>query len=78
MHASEYYAQGIHGFFVGWGLDAIERHETAVTEPDPDRYRRRATAEDDDDFGLDGCTGCSCHLSAPCHHCENGHDGVTC
>lgn len=72
MRSSEYYAAGIRGFFVGFGLDAIEqsRHATVppAARPPADRY------EDDFDFDPGDCTGCSCRQLAPCWHCENNHD----
>ncbi len=81
MRASEHYAQGIRGFFVDWGVDAINQprgaHVAAAAMVAPGRD---AIADDDfadDDFADDECTGCSCHIYAPCHHCENNHDEET-
>jgi hypothetical protein len=75
MRASEYYAQQIHGFFVGFGLDAIEesRHAEVATAARPAADRPDAGTDDDSAFAE--CTGCSCAVYAPCHHCENGHEG---
>jgi hypothetical protein len=74
MRTSEYYAQGIRGFFVGFGLDVIEESRyaevAAVSRPLVDHRADDA----DGDYGFADCTGCSCAVYAPCHHCENGHE----
>lgn len=73
MRLANYYAQQIHGFFVGYGLDALHEHRTAETPV-------VATPEIDYDaeaFNTD-CVGCSCHLIAPCGHCVDGHDETGC
>jgi hypothetical protein len=74
MRASEHYAQQIHGFFVGFGLDAIEesRYAEVATAVRPAAVRPDAGA--DDDYAFAACTGCLCAVYAPCHHCENGHE----
>ncbi|ACU71897.1 hypothetical protein Caci_2988 [Catenulispora acidiphila DSM 44928] len=74
MRTSEYYAQGIHGFFVGYALDALDQNrradEAPAEEPEPE------APEYDMDAAFVKCTGCFCHTTAypPCMHCEDGHD----
>lgn len=79
MRTSDYYAQGIHGFFVGYGLDAVERHHGTVElpediEPEPAPGRLSAEAEADmdfDDYVPDSCQ-CLCTAYPPCYFCEYG------
>jgi hypothetical protein len=74
MRASEYYAHGIHGFFVGFGLDAIEESRYAEVATAVRPAADRPDAGTDDDYAFAACTGCSCAVYAPCHHCENSHE----
>lgn len=80
MRASEYYARGIYSFFVGYGLDAVERrHGTAevAEETEAEPAPGRVSAEDED-FDYDDVLPerCFCAATAypPCFYCEHGDD----
>ncbi len=85
----------IQNWFIGYALDRIEgpRSSSGTSQEAPfvrNEYRDRIPNAQAADHAMeayrlagewDDCVGCSCHLSAPCHHCENEHDeddGVTC
>lgn len=81
MRTSDYYAQGIHGFFVGFGLDAIDRHHGAAEAPEetgPELATGRLSAEAEDDMDFDDAVPESCQRLAvaypPCFYCEHGDD----
>jgi hypothetical protein len=73
MRTADYYAQQIHGFFVGFGLGAIEEYRAAEAPA----VEKPVIDYDADAFDAD-CIGCSCHLMAPCGHCTDNHDEIGC
>lgn len=75
MRTSEYYAAGIHGFFVGLALDAIDQDREAVEPATVRPLVARFDPDADYDFDPNECSGCSCAATAypPCSHCENDH-----
>lgn len=76
MRTSEYYAQGIHSFFIGYGLDALERHHGVEVgeKTEPESTPGRIRAEDDTDFDYDEpAESCQCPttIHPPCSYCEH-------
>jgi hypothetical protein len=89
MRASEYYAAGIHGFFINFGLDAIEQRRGSAKWDERvmdalASHPKAPTNDDveayldlikfDNDDGADGCF-CAAALHPPCYYCEHSDDG---